>query len=370
MPQRQISSDPFTNSTSQHRTEVEPDTFASARRSWPRSRPAASSTAARPTSAGRRPPTAAPPGPRLPAGITTFAGGGPYVRVSDPAVAYDAKHNVWLISRSSLIERRLHGAASSPAARPTAAAPGANPVTVGAPAATWTRTGSPATTSRPARSTATATPSGTTTARQPDQDEHLDATAALTWGPPRDTGDRHRPRRPAGRAAQRHRHRARRPVRTRPRSVASARPTAARPGRDPATVATVSDHTVAGGLRTEPAALGRDRRRRHGLRGLAGLPLPQRLRSNDIVMQHVDRRRHLDAPCPHPDRRHHQHRRPLHPGHRGRPATSGATAHLALTYYFYPDAAARPRPASSTSATSRPPTAAPPGAHRRSSPGR
>src|SRR5207253_3880454 len=31
-------------------------------------------------------------------GITSVAGGGPFARVSDPAVAFDARHGVWLIA--------------------------------------------------------------------------------------------------------------------------------------------------------------------------------------------------------------------------------------------------------------------------------
>ncbi len=69
----QLSSDPFTNSTSQHATEVEPDTLASG------------STFVSAFQVGR-----------------FFNGGasdiGFATRVSDPSVAFDAKHNVWIIS--------------------------------------------------------------------------------------------------------------------------------------------------------------------------------------------------------------------------------------------------------------------------------
>ena len=94
----QLSSDPYTNTTSQHATEVEPDTFASGSTivaafqvgrffnggatniGWARSTDGGASW-----SRGFLP------------GITTFAGGS-FARVSDPSVAFDAAHGVWLIS--------------------------------------------------------------------------------------------------------------------------------------------------------------------------------------------------------------------------------------------------------------------------------
>jgi hypothetical protein len=96
----QISSDPFTNTTSQHQTQVEPDTFSfgstivSAFQSG-RFTDGGSSDIGWATSTD---------------GGTTWTNGflpgttpystptGPYARVSDPSVAYDAKHNVWLIA--------------------------------------------------------------------------------------------------------------------------------------------------------------------------------------------------------------------------------------------------------------------------------
>jgi hypothetical protein len=93
-----LSSDPYANSSSQHATEVEPDTFASgptivaafqagrffnggaSNIGWARSTDGGASW-----SHGFLP------------GITTFAGG-TFARVSDPSVAYDAAHGVWLIS--------------------------------------------------------------------------------------------------------------------------------------------------------------------------------------------------------------------------------------------------------------------------------
>ena len=106
-----ISADPYQNATSQHATEVEPDSFAFRGRvvstfqvgrffdggasniGW-----ATSSNGAVRFDRGFLP------------GITKFAGGS-YDRASDPSVAYDAAHRVWLISSLALVEGPLRGAA-------------------------------------------------------------------------------------------------------------------------------------------------------------------------------------------------------------------------------------------------------------------
>jgi BNR repeat-like domain len=93
-----LSTDPYTNTSSQHATEVEPDTFSSGSTivsafqvgrffdggatniGWARS-----------TNGGATWTKGFLPG------ITTVAGGS-FARVSDPSVAYDAAHNVWLIA--------------------------------------------------------------------------------------------------------------------------------------------------------------------------------------------------------------------------------------------------------------------------------
>src|SRR5262245_26529136 len=94
-----ISSDPYTNQSSQHRTQVEPDSF-----SFGTNVVAAFQTGrfnvgggssnigwATTTNAGRTWTTGMLPG-------TTVYQGGPWSRISDPAVAYDPEHNVWMIS--------------------------------------------------------------------------------------------------------------------------------------------------------------------------------------------------------------------------------------------------------------------------------
>src|SRR5829696_2239487 len=109
----QVSTDPFTNPTSQHRTEVEPDTFAFGNtivsafqvgRFFDGGGSAigfATSTNGGSTwTRGFLP------------GITKFQGGGPFDRASDPAVAFDPQDNVWMISSLALSEAGgVHGAA-------------------------------------------------------------------------------------------------------------------------------------------------------------------------------------------------------------------------------------------------------------------
>lgn len=109
-----ISSDPYTNPDSQHATQVEPDSFAygdtivaafqtgrffsggASNLGWATS-----------TDSGRHWTTGMLPG-------TTVNAGGPWARISDPAVAYDAEHDVWMISGLAF------GTASSPSGSPRA----------------------------------------------------------------------------------------------------------------------------------------------------------------------------------------------------------------------------------------------------------
>ncbi len=102
----QIGTDPYTNTTSQHRTQVEPDTFAFG------STIVAAAQTGRFNDGGASNicwSTSANSGSTwtngcLP-GITKHENSAnPYDRVSDPVVAYDAKHNVWLISTLPILE--------------------------------------------------------------------------------------------------------------------------------------------------------------------------------------------------------------------------------------------------------------------------
>jgi hypothetical protein len=94
----QISSDPYTNRSSQHKTEVEPGTFGFG------------NTIVAAFKAGRFYKGGASNigwATSINGGLiwthgflpgTTVYAGGPYDKVSDPSVAYDAMHNVWMIS--------------------------------------------------------------------------------------------------------------------------------------------------------------------------------------------------------------------------------------------------------------------------------
>src|SRR5438067_9826772 len=99
-----VSQDPFTNATSQHATQVEPDTFSfgstivSAFQSG-RFRDGGSSDIGFATShdGGRTWRHGFLPG------VTIFDGGR-FARASDAAVAFDARHGVWLITLLALVD--------------------------------------------------------------------------------------------------------------------------------------------------------------------------------------------------------------------------------------------------------------------------
>ena len=94
----QVSSDPFTDAQAQHRTEVEPDTFASG------STIVSAFQVGRVFGGGSSDigfATSTDGGATWTHGFlpgTTANTGGPCGQISDASVAFDAKHNVWLIS--------------------------------------------------------------------------------------------------------------------------------------------------------------------------------------------------------------------------------------------------------------------------------
>src|SRR5690349_14635355 len=94
----QVSSDPFTDTQAQHHTQVEPDTFSfgntivSAFQQGRVFGGGAPDTGLATSTAGGAPSTR-----RSRRGSTTNVGG-PYGQASDAAVAFDARHTVWLIS--------------------------------------------------------------------------------------------------------------------------------------------------------------------------------------------------------------------------------------------------------------------------------
>ena len=99
-------------------------------------------------------------------GLTKYTGGGTFDRATDPAVAYDAQDNVWMISSLVLTEAGgVKGVAIYTSRSTDGGFTWGTPVlTNNSSMSAPTRTGSSATTPRPAPSMATATRSGTTTA--------------------------------------------------------------------------------------------------------------------------------------------------------------------------------------------------------------
>ena len=102
----QIGTDPYTNTTSQHQAQVEPDTFAfgstivaAAQTGRFNDGGASNICFSTSTNAGSTWTNGCLPGITKHENIAN-----PYDRVSDPVVAYDAKHNVWMVSSLPLLE--------------------------------------------------------------------------------------------------------------------------------------------------------------------------------------------------------------------------------------------------------------------------
>ncbi len=110
VPLTRVSADPFTNTTSQHATEVEPDTFAfgsTVVATYQVGRffngGASDIGFARSTDGGATWGVSSfLPGLTFNAGAFSGANS-PYERVSDPSVAFDAKHGTWMISSIPLL---------------------------------------------------------------------------------------------------------------------------------------------------------------------------------------------------------------------------------------------------------------------------
>jgi len=99
-----IATDPYTNSTSQHQTIVEPDTYSFgssivAAAQWGRFNDGGSSNNGVSVSTNNGTSWTAQGLP----GTTVYSSpAGPWARVSDPSVAFDARHNVWMVSSLAL----------------------------------------------------------------------------------------------------------------------------------------------------------------------------------------------------------------------------------------------------------------------------
>src|SRR5919202_276109 len=261
----QVSSDPYTNPTSQHATEVEPDTFAYG------------STVVAAFQVGRffnggatnigfvrsgdGGTTWDTPGFLPGMTFTSGAVGSPYERVSDPSVAYDAVHGAWLISSIPLTPNTsvptVFVNRSTDDGRTWS-----NPISIPPPVSNsvdldknWTVCDNVSSQFR-----------GhcyTELDNFGDGDLELMSTSTdggLTWSTPIRTG-----------------------------------------GNDK-------------GLGGQPSGRGR-----HGLRRVGGLPLPQELHGQRHRVLEVVGRDRLERPGADPDRRRRQRRRPLHPGPGGRP---------------------------------------------------
>jgi hypothetical protein len=113
VPLTQVSSDPYTNPPGQHATQVEPDTFAFG------STIVATMQSGRIFGGGASNigfATSTNGGASwthgfLPGTTTVATPPGPYAAISDPSVAFDAKHNVWLINALG-IDSNVDGSAA------------------------------------------------------------------------------------------------------------------------------------------------------------------------------------------------------------------------------------------------------------------
>src|SRR5436309_12653332 len=102
IPVLKIATDPFTNGSSQHKTVVEPDSFffgstgvAAAQSGRFNDGGASGIVFARSVDNGASYTSGTLPG------ITVFQGG-PFARVSDPSVAHDRAHGIWMVSSLGL----------------------------------------------------------------------------------------------------------------------------------------------------------------------------------------------------------------------------------------------------------------------------
>ena len=259
VPLTQVSADPFTNSTSQHATEVEPDTFANG------------ATVVGAFQVGR-----------------FFNGGATdvgFVRSGDGGAHWDAPgflpgHDVQLgrgrqpvrarQRRERRVRRRARDVADlvdpaaaehvgarrcSSTARPTTARTWSTPVADPAAGLAQRRPRQELDRLRQRRELAVPRPllHGARQLRRgrPRADEHVDRRRRDVERADRDRRPRQGPRRPAGRAARRHRGRPVREPQRQDRRV-RLRATAAPRGRSAVSVSAIRFHGVAGGLRTSP----------------------------------------------------------------------------------------------------------------------
>src|SRR5918912_1869321 len=131
-----IATDPFTNETSQHDTIVEPDTHAFgstivAAAQWGRFTDGGSSDIGVSVSTNNGTSWTAQ---QLPGLTVNSTPAGPWARVSDPSVAYDALHNVWMVSGLAL-DASVNGAAVTLSRSTNGGATWNNPINIAVAAA-------------------------------------------------------------------------------------------------------------------------------------------------------------------------------------------------------------------------------------------
>jgi len=337
VPLTQVSSDPYTNTTSQHKTEVEPDTFSFG------------STIVSAFQVGRF-----TDGGGSNIGFATSTNGGstwtngflpgitkivnptnPDDRVSDPSVAFDAKHNVWLISSLPIIG--TNGAGVIVNRSTDGGLTWGNPVTIASASGTdknWTVCDNTATSPFFGRCYTEWDDNGAGNVIKMS----TSTDGGLTWGPALNTANN-----ATGIGGQ--------PV-VQPNGtvvvpIDNANETAVlsfvstnggASWGSTVTVATIRKHTVAGGLRTGPLPSAEIDGAGKVFVVWQDCRFRSNCRSNDIVMSTSTNgtswssvvRIPIDATTSTVDH--------FIPGLAVDRATSGSTAHLVLTYYYYPTA--------------------------------
>jgi hypothetical protein len=334
-----ISSDPFTNSTSQHATEVEPDTYSFGGTIVTSSQvgrffDGGSSDISFNTSAdgGATWHTGFLPG------ITTFQGGGSFARVSDPSVAFDSRHGAWLIT-GLVLDANVNGAGVTVSRSTDGGLTWQNPVVaVGNDGQGYDKewVACDDTSSSPHFGNCYIEVDITSSANRVIMSTSTDG--GLTWSAPASPADR-----PSGLGGQplvQPNGTVVVPFSTNGSSVRSFTSTNGGASWSASVlVSSISAHTVAGGLRAgdglpsaEMDGSGRIYVAWQDCRFRAGCP------SNDIVFSTSadgttwtsPARVPIDAVSSGVDH--------FIPGIAADPATSGGTAHLGLYYYFYPNA--------------------------------
>ena len=332
----QVSSDPYTNSTSQHATEVEPDTFSfgstiveaaqvgrfydggASNAGW-----ATSTDNGSTWTHGFLP------------GITKYAGGS-YDRASDEVVAYDAAHNAWLISTLAILETpSVHGAAVVTSRSTDGGLTWSNPVT--------TATGSGLDKNWIVCDNTSTSPYYGHCYTEFDDNANgnklymsTSTDGGLTWGTPKATANSAtgiggqpvvQPSGtvivPAGNASD-------------SAIIAFNSTNGGTSWSSTTTVTTISDHTVAGSLRTEPLPSAEIDAAGKVYVTWQDCRFRTACKSNDIVMSTTTNgtswtsivRIPIDSTTSGVDH--------FIPGLAVDKATSGTSAHLGLTYYYYP----------------------------------